>query len=345
MNKMNASLPLGTDVLTKQHGRLPHPRLILPLGVSLLAFTIDLATPNGMLDGFLYVLAVLVCVWVPGVTVALYTALGLMPLMILAAFASPDGVSAQVASINVLAGIGTIWVAAIIVWHNACATRDREALLRQVRTLHQTTATAADIERIELSRWLHEGIGQELTAVGWGLDHIARHAGDEQEVRTEVQETRVIVDGMQLTMRAKAASLRHAEIDSGNLAALVEHHVAGFSARTEVAARLIGGNDLARVPDSHADLCFRVVQEALTNVAKHARATRVAIEVLPQGNRIFVRITDDGGGIAPADRLKPGSLGLIGLRERLVAIGGDLLVSNVSPNGARIEAEIPLPPG
>jgi signal transduction histidine kinase len=177
---MNASLQFGTDALSKQHGRLPHPRLLLPVGLSILAFTIDLATPNGMLDGFLYVLAVLVCVWVPGVLIALYTALGLMPLIILAAFASPDGVSAQVATINVLAGIATIWVAAIIVWHNACATRDREALLRQVRTLHQTTANVADIERIELSRWLHEGIGQELTAVGWTGDagHCRRNAAD-----------------------------------------------------------------------------------------------------------------------------------------------------------------------
>jgi signal transduction histidine kinase len=342
---MNASLQFGTDALSKQHGRLPHPRLLLPVGLSILAFTIDLATPNGMLDGFLYVLAVLVCVWVPGVLIALYTALGLMPLIILAAFASPDGVSAQVATINVLAGIATIWVAAIIVWHNACATRDREALLRQVRTLHQTTANVADIERIELSRWLHEGIGQELTAVGWGLDHIVRHASNEQEVRSEAQETRAIVDGMQRTMRAKAAGLRHAEIDSSNLAALIEQHVEGFSARTEVAATLIGSKYLATVPDSHANLCFRVVQEALANVAKHARATRVAIEVLPQKNMICVRITDDGGGITAADRLKPGSLGLIGLRERLVAIGGDLSASSVSPNGTRIEAEIPLSPG
>ncbi len=341
---MNASLRFGTDVLSKQHGRLPHPRLLLPVGLSILAFTIDLATPNGMLDGFLYVLAVLVCVWVPGVLIALYTALGLMPLIIFAAFASPDGVSAQVATINVLAGIATVWVAAIIVWHNACATRDREALLRQVRTLHQTTATVADIERIELSRWLHEGIGQELTAVGWGLDHIVRHAGNEQEVRTESQETRAIVDGIQRTMRAKAAGLRHAAIDRRNLAALIEQHVEGFSARTEVEATLIGSKYLVRVPDGHANLCFRVVQEALANVAKHARATRVAIEVLPQKNMICVRITDDGCGITAADRLKPGSLGLIGLRERLVAIGGDLWVSNVTPNGARIEAEIPLSP-
>jgi signal transduction histidine kinase len=88
-----------------------------------------------------------------------------------------------------------------------------------------------------------------------------------------------------------------------------------------------------------------VVQEALANVAKHARATRVAIEVLPQKNVICVRITDDGGGITAADRLKPGSLGLIGLRERLVAIGGDLSAFSVSPNGTRIEAEIPLSPG
>ncbi len=101
----------------------------LPILMTCAAFLIDLDTPNGLLDGFLYVAAVLVCVWVPAVHVALYTALGLMLPMILGFALSPNGVALSMAVANRCVAMGTIWLAAIAVWRNAQSARESESTL------------------------------------------------------------------------------------------------------------------------------------------------------------------------------------------------------------------------
>jgi signal transduction histidine kinase len=328
----------------RQQGSLLQPQFLLPIGIGVGAFTIDVLTPHGFVDGFLYVLAVLVCIWVPSVNAALYTAIGLMPLLLIGFIASPAGAPSPVAVANLLVGIATIWIAAAVVWHNARSSRERESLLRQIRNLQRMTAVAAENERKELSRWLHEGIGQELAAVGWGLDYIARRADQESEVRVAARELRALIDGAQETTKAKAAGLRHPPLDGGGLRALVERHADRFSTRTDITVAISGAGFLDGVPESQADLCFRIVQEALTNVAKHSGARHVEIGFHLAQETLHASISDDGRGLSAADQTKPNSLGLLGLRERLLAIGGELLVANVAPRGARVEARLPLHP-
>ncbi len=315
---------------------------LLPLGLSCAAFVVDLMTPQGMIDGFLYVFAVLACIWVPCVTAAIYTALGLMPLMAIGFALSPPGAPMPLVLVNQLGGVGTLWIAAMVVWQRALASREREAMLMQIRNLQTRSANAANAERIELSRWLHEGIGQELAAVGWGLDSIARRAENQEDVRTQARELRALIDNALTSLRGRAAFLRNFHMDSRGLQALIENHVQGFSARTDIPVQVNGFENLRSVPDRHSDLCFRVVQEALTNVAKHSGARRAAIEFRTADNSVSAIVIDDGRGISEVERIKPDSLGLLGLRERLVAIGGELIVSNISPHGVRVEAQIPL---
>lgn len=326
----------------RQRGALMRAKPLIPAGLSIGAFVIDLMTPNGMLDGFLYVLAVLSCFWVPATSAGLYTALGLTPLIVIGSAASPIGVPVAVATTNLLVGTATIWVAAIVVWRNARATQQREGLLAQIRNLQRATLSAAGNERMELSRWLHEGIGQDLAALGWGLDRLAKAAAGNPTIVAGTMELRASLDVVQQAIRSKGAELRHDRIESAGLPALLERHAGSFAFRTGIAIDIHGTECLTRLPNSEADLCFRVVQEALTNVAKHARARRAVIEFSQTAEVIRLLVTDDGHGISAADRLKPNSFGLLGLQERLLAIGGELTVSNSAAGGVQLEALLPL---
>lgn len=339
---MNTELMIGEDWGRRERGALLKPRFLLPIGIGVAAFIVDLQTPHGFVDGLLYVLAVLVCIWVPGVNTAWHTAFGVTPLMIIGWFASPIGATVTVGVTNVVVGIATVWIAASVVRHSARVSQERESLLNQIRSLQRMTVAAADNERTELSRWLHEGIGQELAAVGWGLDQIARRAGDADDVRTGAKELRAVIDGAQLAVRGKISGLRYPHAYHGGLRVLIERHAASFSARTQIVTVISGAECLGAVPESQADLCFRVVQEALTNAAKHSGASHVNIEFHARRETLDSIITDDGHGISVADQAKPDSLGLLGLRERLLAAGGTLNVSNVEPHGVRVEAKLPL---
>jgi two-component system sensor histidine kinase UhpB len=105
---------------------------------------------------------------------------------------------------------------------------------------------------------------------------------------------------------------------------------------------MLGFEALDLVPSLYAILCLKVVQETLTNVAKHANASHVRIECRNEPEAVWIAIADDGRGIDAAARVKPDSLGLLGLSERLTAIGGALTVSNVEPSGVLVEARVPI---
>jgi signal transduction histidine kinase len=288
------------------------------------------------------VLAVLACVRVPRTNAPLYMALGLMLPMAIGFAASPPALPTWVVAANRVLGATVIWLSALVVWRNARLTRDRERTLGQLKQLHGAAERAANAERIELSRWLHEGLAQELAAVGWGLDRLARHTRGWKDVQAEARELRTVIDSALRTVHGRAVELRETDNEPGGLAALVERYVAAFIGRTGLSVGMTGANCLTAVPATHAALCFKIVQEALTNVGKHACASRVRVEFRQTSGVVHTVITDDGCGINAAARLKPDSLGLLGLHERLAAVGGALNVSNVEPHGVRLEAQVPI---
>jgi hypothetical protein len=120
----------------------------LPVLLAFAAFVIDVKTPNGMMDGLLYISDVLICVWVPAAHVALYTALGLTIPMILGFVLSPIGASMEVAVVNRCVAFGMIWLAAIAVWRNA---RKRDSTLAALQQQLRGVERAAEEERMALS--------------------------------------------------------------------------------------------------------------------------------------------------------------------------------------------------
>ena len=319
----------------------PPPQTLLPVAIAAASLLIDFATPNDIADGFLYMLAVLSCTWVPRVNAALYTALGLMLPMTLGYFVSSPAARDWVGLTNRMLGAVAVWLVAHAVWRNARLARERGRTMRQLERLHDAAERAADVERVELSRWLHEGLAQELAVVGWALDRLARDAADGSTIRADAAELRGVIDSALRIVHRRAVELRKPEHEAGGLPVLVEGYAADFARRTGLSIQVTGSKCLDSVPLSHAILCLTVVQEALTNAAKHADAKHIHIECREEPHAVRIVIADDGRGIDPDARSRPDSLGLLGLKERLSAAGGALLVSNVKPSGALIEATIP----
>ena len=326
----------------KRRGPFVAPQIALPVGIAVASFLIDLKTPDDIADGFFYLLAVLSCVWVPYTTSALYTAFGLMLPMLLGSLGSTSSSPPWTGITNRVLGVTVMWLVALVVWRNARLIRDRESTLARLAQLHGATERAAHTERIELSRWLHDGLAQQLVAVGWSLDRIARDASDVRKVRAEALELRAVIDGALQTVHRKAVELRKFDDEQDGLPRLVERHVADFSGHTGLPVELSGAKHLEKVPVTYTIVCLKVLQEALTNVAKHASANRILVEIREESRAIHITITDDGRGFDTGAPRPPDRLGLLGLHERLTAIGGSLTVSNVTPHGVRIDALIPI---
>jgi hypothetical protein len=144
-------------------------RYALPLTLVLAAFAIDVCTPNGVVDGFLYVAAVLSCFWVPSANAAPYTAMGLMLPMALGFALTPAGAPMQVAIGNRCIALGTIWLAAYTVHRSACIARNRESMLVGLSEKLKAARQAVQTERIILSDWLHEEMNPELDMIAWRL--------------------------------------------------------------------------------------------------------------------------------------------------------------------------------
>jgi hypothetical protein len=179
----------------------------LPLLTALAAFVIDVRTRNGVVDGFLYVSAVLVCVWIPAANAALYTALGLTLPMILGFVLSPSGASLEVAMVNRCAALGMIWLAAIAVWRNA---RQRDSTLADWQQRLRVVEHAAEEERVALCDWLRQDVSLELTMVDWRLNHLSHQIRRGVELQSEALILRRAIQRASRSVYGKMIRLREA---------------------------------------------------------------------------------------------------------------------------------------
>jgi two-component system sensor kinase len=188
-----------------------------------------------------------------------------------------------------------------------------------------------------------------MTALRMDLTQLEREAGAGPLDRERLRAMRELIDATLASARRIAAELRPAILDDLGLAAAVEQVAADFERRASIACA-------AHVPDGGADMdrraalaLYRILQEALTNVARHAGATRVDITLSVEDGTVALVVTDDGRGFEPeaagADATRP-SLGLLGMRERALALGGELRVDARPGQGTAVSARVPRrPPG
>lgn len=229
----------------------------------------------------------------------------------------------------------------------AQARRERqraEAALRaseqRLRALSGHLQTAIEEERRAIAREIHDEIGGALTALRYDLAWIERHA-DEPMRQRATQALETLTTAQQAGQRI-IRDLRPPVLDAGIVAAL-QWQLDNFRKRTGAHARLRTNMDDIELTEDAAMTVYRTLQEALTNVVKHAGARRVNVDLIVRDGMLSLEIADDGRGVADEDLAKPDSYGLRGLAERARALGGWIEVSRAE-KGTVLLLTVPMEP-
>jgi two-component system, NarL family, sensor histidine kinase UhpB len=213
----------------------------------------------------------------------------------------------------------------------------------QLRALAARLQRVREDERTHLAREIHDGLGQALTALKIDLSAFAAMLpAADQDAAEKLGQMRGLIDATVNDLRALATELRPAILDDFGLAAAIESEVTRFAERTAVNCTVDTCPLETRIDGSRATDTFRILQEALTNIARHAGATQVHVRLGIEADVLVLSVTDNGKGIRIFTRAEPPALGLLGMNERVAMWGGELAIENVSPHGTRIVARVPL---
>ena len=229
-------------------------------------------------------------------------------------------------------------VSMVVVWRLRVLEKRSDRAEHQMRELSQQLVNAQEEERKHLSRELHDHVAQVLTGLRMELGRIERLS---PTVASAVSECKGLVDEIFLTVRSLALGLRPSMLDDLGLQAALEWHVRDFMSRYAIKVDLKMAGNFDRLPDSHRTCVYRVVQEALTNCARHADAHHVAIDVGTNERELRLSVTDDGVGLNPSHRGR--GLGLIGIEERVKELRGTVLISPIGNRGTVVAVHLPLP--
>ncbi|MES2760410.1 MAG: histidine kinase [Pseudomonadota bacterium] len=201
-------------------------------------------------------------------------------------------------------------------------------------------------ERTRIAREIHDDLGGNLTAIKMALAMLSKRLPpDQPQLADKAAYVDALVDRTIEAVHRISLDLRPSMLDFGIVAAL-EWQVKEFEKHIGVACSFTSAEKDIDLPADHASALFRIFQEALTNIAKHAHATRVTVSLQRLRQHICLKISDNGGGVQAADRIKPGSFGLRGMSERALALGGTMALSRARGGGTIVTIKIKLaPPG
>jgi PAS domain S-box-containing protein len=221
-----------------------------------------------------------------------------------------------------------------------------EQLGAELRALTAYEHTVREEERARISREVHDVLGQALTALRMDAVRIERHLDGPREVLGErLAEMRALTEETIRTVRRIATELRPVLLDEVGLAAALVWQMQEYARRTGLDA-VMSADDTIRFTDEQATALFRVFQEALTNVSRHAQASRVEGRLTREhdaGRSVAVlRVRDDGRGIRPEDLAQQRSLGLLGMRERVQPWGGTVAFEGGPGKGTTVVVRLPL---
>jgi two-component system sensor histidine kinase UhpB len=225
------------------------------------------------------------------------------------------------------------------------AEKELEVSRRQLRELSAFLQQVREEERTHIARELHDELGQLLSGLSMDVDWLRRRlpAEDAPEAGKIAAMSRLIDDALR-TVRRISTDLRPAVLDDLGLDAAIEWLVDGFHARTGIHCELRLDLEHIYLEERIATALFRLVQESLTNVVRHARADRVRISLHTEDDQLRLLIEDNGIGFQP-DIHRPRSFGLLGMRERVLALSGRFSIDSWPGAGTVITALIPLAAG
>jgi signal transduction histidine kinase len=213
------------------------------------------------------------------------------------------------------------------------------------RQLAQRVETIREEERKRLARELHDDIGQTFTALKIDLvmleDECTCHAG----VKSKMGDMHKLLGEGIHSVHSLCRRLRPGAIDDLGLTGALTGLVETWKNRNQVECIFCADLNESAVPDDIKTAVFRMVQEALTNVSRYAKASKVEINLVADGQLLSISVADNGCGMEDDAKNKPTSFGLLGMHERIEALGGELYIKSAPGKGTHIEATIPLSGG
>ncbi len=224
--------------------------------------------------------------------------------------------------------------------------RAEEALRRSKEELQELGVVAhqaREQEKSRIARELHDELAQGLTAlqmdVAWCKEKLP--AGQDG-LATKLQRMETLLDTTVTATRRIAADLRPLMLDDLGLLPAVEWLVENFIQRTGVPCELAVSISDLHLHKAESTAIFRIVQESLANIAKHAKASRAEVAIEQSGGEVMINVRDDGLGFLPENSRKPNSFGLVGLRERAYLLGGEAAINSGPGKGTNVEVRLPL---
>jgi len=228
---------------------------------------------------------------------------------------------------------------------SSAEARHRDAL-DLVRRMSARARARREEDRTRVARELHDQLGQALAAVKidlcWLAEHLATPAASRQVMKQKIGTMIGLVDETIVRVRRISSDLRPAILDKLGLLAAIEWHVEAFERQSGIRTKLTSSVDHVDIDGGRATAVFRIVQEAMSNVTAHARATRVAVAITQDHQQLRLTVTDNGTGISPGHSVSRGSLGLRGMHERAELLDGTVDVRPHRPRGTLVSITIPL---
>jgi signal transduction histidine kinase len=222
--------------------------------------------------------------------------------------------------------------------HAEKALREHQELLRELSAHHESVREG---ERAHIAREIHDEMGQALTALKMDLSVIGLESAKKSpRVAEQVRELKGRVDGLIQTVRDVATALRPAALDLGILPG-VEWLVDEFQKRNGIPCHVRVENGEVDLAEDRSIVLFRILQESLTNIARHAEARNVEILLRRNATHVRLDIKDDGKGFDAEAAGKKKTFGLLGIRERVIMLHGNLNISSVPGEGTQVSVSIP----
>lgn len=218
----------------------------------------------------------------------------------------------------------------------------------QLRALSARLQSAREEEGTRIAREIHDELGSTLTSLRWDLESVEKIVSQSKDqtlsdLLTEKLGSMLgLTDTAVATVRRVASELRPTVLDDLGLAAALEWQAEQFRSRTKIKCQYECSVEDLDLDGEQSTAVFRIFQEALTNIVRHSKATTINISITAVGDELIFAISDNGCGITTDETSGPGSLGLLGMRERAFLIGGTVDIAGVKGKGSVITARIPV---
>jgi len=213
----------------------------------------------------------------------------------------------------------------------------------QLRRLANHLQEVREEERTRIARELHDQFGQTLSVLKMDLAWLAKHLpGPDPSLQAKLDAMGGVIDATLQVLHRVCTELRPVILDDFGLAAAIQWQAEDFQSRTGITCCIILDTEADQLTQDESTAVFRIFQETLTNVLRHAAATEITVRLWEEDRRLMLEIADNGKGITDTEISSTTSLGLIGMRERVYGINGSIQFSGIQDKGTRVTVAVPL---